>query len=278
MRTLSRRLIGLALVITAIFGLLINLAGVAGVWWARKPVTQSLTSGVRLIITTLETTSRGLEVVSQSLSAAKASVIHLDEALTTLENSIEDTARLMDSLVALTGRSLPTTVKAAQGSLLAAQTSAQVLEGVLHAVTSIPFFPGKPYTPEMPLSTALGEVATSLDGLSASFSDMENGLKNTGGNLGRIQSETRRMAGEIRHIRESLENAQAVVAEYQTTTQNLLESARRLEANLPRMITLLTIALTVLLVGMGLTQAGLFLQGWDMLKGSAQKLATPATD
>ncbi len=191
------------LVSTAVLGLLISLVGVVGVWWVRPPLTRALTSSVGLAIGALETTAQGLTVVGQSLDLADSSVARLEEAFTTLVTSLGDTVKVLDTLVALSGRGLPATVQAAQISLRAAQTSAQVLEGMLYAVTSIPFFPGQPYNPETPLHQALGEVATSLDGLNTSFTTMEESLAQTGSNLGLIETEVKRMQEDIQHIHES---------------------------------------------------------------------------
>ncbi|WP_299026845.1 hypothetical protein [uncultured Thermanaerothrix sp.] len=269
MRQISRRATGLMLVSTAILGVLISLVGVTGVWWMRPPLTRALTSSVGLAIGALETTSQGLTVVAQSLDLADNSVARLEEAFTTLVTSLGDTVKMLDALVALSGRGLPITVQAAQTSLRAAQVSAQVLESMLAAVTSIPFFPGPPYKPETPLHQALGEVATSLDGLNASFATMETSLEQTGSNLGRIETEIQRMQEDIQHIRESLQDARAVVGQYQETTARLLERLRWLEANLPRLTTLAAIGFTIFLVWLGFNQVGILLQGVELLRASS---------
>lgn len=268
MRQLSRRFTGMMLISTAIIGLVISLVGVVGVWWVRPPLTRALTSSVGLVIGALETTAQGLTVVGQSLDLADSSVARLEEAFTTLVTSLGDTVKVLDTLVALSGRGLPATVQAAQISLRAAQASAQVLEGMLYAVTSIPFFPGQPYNPETPLHQALGEVATSLDGLNTSFTTMEESLAQTGSNLGLIETEVKRMQEDIQHIRESLQEARDVVRQYQDTTARLLERLRWLEANLPRLTTLAAIGLTIFLVWLGFNQVGVLLQGLEFLRAA----------
>ncbi|MCX8025824.1 MAG: hypothetical protein N3A60_11545, partial [Thermanaerothrix sp.] len=131
---------------------------------------------------------------------------------------------------------------------------------------SIPFFPGKPYNPETPLHQALGEVATSLDGLNTSLTTMETSLAQTGSNLGLIESEVKRMQEDIQRIRESLQEARDVVKQYQDTTARLLERLRWLEANLPRLTTLAAIGLTIFLVWLGFNQVGVLLQGLVFLR------------
>ncbi|MDT8898069.1 hypothetical protein QYE77_07280 [Thermanaerothrix sp. 4228-RoL] len=266
MRQVSRRFTGWMLVSTAVLGLLISLIGVVGIWWVRPPLTRALTSSTRLAIGALETTSQGLTVVAQALDLADSSVARLEEAFTTLVTSLGDTVDVLDTLVTLSGRGLPATVQAAQVSLRAAQTSAQVLEGMLYAVTSIPFFPGQPYNPEKPLHQALGEVATSLEGLNTSFTTLETSLEQTGSNLGLIKTEIKHMQEDIQHIRESLQGARDVVRQYQDTAARLLERLHWLEVNLPRLTTLAAIGLTIFLIWLGFNQVAMLSQGLEWLR------------
>jgi hypothetical protein len=261
MKLVLKRLIGLVLIGTAVAGMLLCLAGLAGLWHVKPRVTAKLTAGLKLTGTTLETTAQGLDIVDLSLQTASASTAALDVALLTLAKSISDTVPLVDSLTALTGQDLPAIVIAAQTSLVTTQSSARIVDEVLRSVTSIPFFPGERYNPSVPLHVAFGQVSASLDDLSQSFAGMESSLKMTGANLGMVESEVHQMATQIRHIDTSLDEAEKVVGQYQALILKLRAQVEQIQAALPRWMNLLTWVLAVILVWIGIAQIGLLMQG-----------------
>ncbi|MBM4465663.1 MAG: hypothetical protein FJ014_08965 [Chloroflexi bacterium] len=265
MKLVLKRAVGFVLIGMAVAGMLLSLAGLVGVWRIKQPVMANLIAGLELTATTLATTAQGLDVVDQSLEAAAANVTALDATVLTLAKSISDTVPLVDSLATLTGKDLPTTVIATQTSLVTAQSSARIIDGVLRVVTSIPFFPGEPYNPSVPLHAALGEVSASLDGLSESFASMESSLEMTSDNLDLIEFEVNLVATEIRQINTSLEEAQKVASQYQALIARLQAQVEQIEAALPGWINLLAWVISIILVWVGVIQIGLLMQGLELI-------------
>ncbi len=264
MKAILKGLVGFVLVVTALAGILLSLVGLMGVWRIKQPLTANLLAGLELADYTLETTSQGLDVVDQSLEVAQANVAALDTTVLTLAKSISDTVPLVNSLATLAGKDLPTAMMAARTSLIAAQSSTRIMDGVLRSVTAIPFFPGEAYNPPVPLHLALGEVSASLEDLSKSFSGMENSLKMTGGNLGMMNDEVNLMATEIRQINNSLKEAQKVVKRYKALIGEIRSQLDRAEASLADWINLLAWGLSVILLWMAIMQVGLLVQGLQL--------------
>ncbi len=163
-RTLSR-LFGFILIITGLVGIAISSVGLTTLWRNKARMTERIHADLELTINALEATAEGLRIADQSLETAAVNITTMESTLTTVAESLAETPELLDAISDLISNDLPDTIGATQASLEAAQSSAEIIENVLIILTSIPFLPGDPYEPEVPLHVSLGEVSTSLDAM-----------------------------------------------------------------------------------------------------------------
>jgi methyl-accepting chemotaxis protein len=261
-----KRLVAYLLFFSAISGLVICILGIYAIWRFKTPFTRLLDENLELLATTLSTTRDGLVLADQSLNTAVTSIEALQSTVDTLGKTINDTSPLVDSLSGLLGDELPTTIQSAQTSLVAAQSSAKIIDDVLHVLTSIPFFPGDTYNPPVPLNVALGQVSDSLDTLPGSFTTMQTSLDKTGSNLTVIKANVELISGDIGKVRDSLESSRQVVDQYQKVTTDLSAKLERGRARLPTWIGLAAWFGTIFFGWLATTQIGLFLQGTDVLR------------
>lgn len=262
------RLAGAALVLAALFGLVLSLGGIVVVWRQKTPMTQAVLSDLRLAQSVLASTGDALDLADDSLRTAVSSVQQIETTLEVMATSLEDTSPLITSLSSLLRQDIPTTIQATQTSLVAAQASAEIIDEVLTAITSIPFLTITPYNPPVPLHVALGEVSTSLDELPPSLEDIDASLADTDKNLTSIQIELRNMVDSTNQIRSSLSDARAVVGDYQRAIQRLSNRVNKLVQHFPAWADRLALGLTVLLGWVALTQVGLLVQGLTMLQNA----------
>ena len=80
---------------------------------------------------------------------------------------------MVTSINQLLSEDLPAMMDATYTSLITAQQSAGAIDGVLTTLSSIPLI-GIPYNPEVPLGSALGDVADKVSGLPARFIEMSS--------------------------------------------------------------------------------------------------------
>ena len=275
--SLVRKLIGIALVIAAIGGLIISIAGLVLLWQVESRVTAGLQNGVELLIQTLETTSEGLVVTQQALQGSVDTISALQSTVETTATTIKSSVPLVEEINKLMGKELPNTILSTQQSLIAAQDSAMVIEGVLSTLSKIPLIgAGINYDPETPLSGALGNVAASLEDLPNSFANMKDSLTETSSNLDRYEADLTMMAASIGQIESSVAQYENVVGGYQASLDQLQSDLKRLEASLPQIVRMVMIGLTVFLVWMAIAQLGLFTQGIELItegKGRKEKRA-----
>lgn len=261
MKTLSKRIIGSAMVVLAVVSLLITIYGITQVWQNKEPVEEYISSSLDLASTTLQTTADGLIVVSQSLASVSNSVSSLESTVGTLAKSIEDTTPLVSSLATLTGEVLPDAVISAQTSLESAQDGAKIIDTVLRTLT---IFNRSAYDPQVPLHEALGKVSDGLNEIPESLSTMESSLTTTNDNMEVMQAEISLIAENIGDISEGLEEGQKVIEQYQEIIADIQSGIERWQSLLPDLINKGAWLLTFILVWLGITQIGLLVQGLAM--------------
>lgn len=267
MNSIFSRLLGVLLVIAAIFGLIFSGWALVRVWTIKSQVTAEILSTIELTQTTLEATAEGLFLAEQSLTQAKVDVISLKNTLEATGRAIRATNPILSSLSSLMANDLPDAIEATQMSLETAQSSARLIESFLRTLSSIPFLPIEPYNPQVPLQESLGEVSASLEGIPESLLDMEDNLGKSQGNLILIQAEFNIMARHVQQINESLTNAETIVVEYQEVVSELQDRTSNLENVIPQRINNLVWWLTVILIWLAITQLGMLLQGIMLLTG-----------
>ncbi|MCC6190889.1 MAG: hypothetical protein IT318_17850, partial [Anaerolineales bacterium] len=98
MRRRVYRSIGLVVVLAAISGLLVSLAGIAGVWRVMRSMKTGLATTLDLAGTTLQTTSEAMAIAGGALDQADDSLSALVDTLQTAGQSLHDTIPLVDTL------------------------------------------------------------------------------------------------------------------------------------------------------------------------------------
>ncbi len=122
---------------------------------------------------------------------------------------------------------LPDTIRATQTSLDTAQQSAATIDTVLRAMSGIPLIgPSIGYDPDVPLSDALGQVATSLENMPDTFIGMQDNLKTTQNSLQTFEADLTVMADSVGQIQSSVAQYDQVIGGYQASLEPGADAAR----------------------------------------------------
>jgi methyl-accepting chemotaxis protein len=264
-KTVFTRIIGVILSFTGIIGIIFSIVALIALWTYKPDVSYFAKENIRLVGETLDTTQAGLVLAAASLESSIISITTLEATVEATARSIDDTAPLVETFVVLAREDLPNAVNSAQLSLVAAQDSAEIIDGVLSALAAIPFVPNDLYNPPVPLHVALGQVSESLENLPEALKTMEDSLNLTGQNLEVIQSDINLIAEDIHEINLSMAEAQTVMSDYQTLVSDFQVRVDRMDQNIERWIDTLYIILTFLFVLLGVSQLGLLTQGITLL-------------
>jgi methyl-accepting chemotaxis protein len=263
MNSTVSRITGIILILTAVAGLVLSTFGVIATWSLKPRVTESLISGVELATNTLETTGTGLDLARDSLKIAISTITALQSTVEATAATFETTTPMLDSIISLSQEDIPNSITAAQSALNSAGKSAEIIDGVLRALT---IFSKDLYNPDVPMHIALQQVSESMDSLPGTFETMENSVTDAKSNLETIQTEISQIASDIEEVSSSLEEFDKVISQYQELVVDLQEKFGKLEENLPTYVNFGAVVITVFLLWMAVAQLGLFTQGLDLLR------------
>lgn len=265
MRASLARLAGWTLIGGSLLGLVLSLAGLL-LLAINLPRLYNTT---RHMITTadeaLTATGDGLVLASAALSDAEAAVFTLRTTIGDASSTITATLPAIDSLISLTGTDLPRTVGATREALVSASETARVADTVLASVSSIPIIGSTLYNPQVPLHVAIGEVATSLDGISPALADVQGGLRTARSNSTRIAGDLEILATNVGAIGKSISETQQVIARYQGVVNALQTQLDQLRGA-PGWVLGGGLGFALFLLWLGLAQLSLLLQGRALLR------------
>jgi uncharacterized phage infection (PIP) family protein YhgE len=262
-----KRIIGILLIIGAVAGIIFSLIGLIELWRYRPAVTKTLVENLALVDQTLTTTQDALTLVGKVVLSTSSDVKALQASSTALAQAIQDTSPSLDSLISLTGKDFPASIKATQTSLASAQSSALVVDNVLAALTSIPFSPVATYAPAVPLHTALGQISASLDSLLPTLGTIKTSLVNDKTNISSIQTGLTQIVDTTQGMSSSLANAQTDINQYIAVTTQLKANVETAQRDAPTWIMAIAWILSFLLGWLMIAQLGLGLQGRELMRG-----------
>ena len=256
-----RRILGYLMMIVALVGVIFTIYLGFRIWRVRPALKEIAVSNISLIKDMVRTTNDLLEIVNGTLSNASSELDVLLKSLLSLSNILQDTEPLIDSIQELTGTTLPGTIDATQVSLTTAQESADIIDNLLRALSRIPFFPGDPYNPDVPLSESLAQISNSLEEIKPSMMNIQTNLDSTKENIGQIDTNLTDISENARQISQNLTDAQETIQQYQrymTEAETRLDKA---EEAAPTWINRIAGGLVIFLTLIAFSQVGLFLQG-----------------
>ncbi|MGD2039634.1 MAG: hypothetical protein PVH11_02330 [Anaerolineae bacterium] len=259
------RAAGIALVIAGIGGILFSLLGLLVVAQVRPQIEATVLEQLKLIDQAFATTAEGLVVIDASLNEANVIVDSVAVTMAGVGQTVEDTVPMIDSTADFLGRDLTQTLESAQETLLAASTSAQLIDDLLWTITAIPLIGTDRYNPEVPLHQGLAEIANSLDGIPAALGTVEEGLTAASGNLSGLREDFSAMADGVAAITATVEDARSVVRDYQLIVTDVQELSSTVREGVPRWLGWAQWGLSLALIWLGIAQIGLLTQGWELI-------------
>jgi prefoldin subunit 5 len=263
---MARKIIGITFIVASIIGLIFSIAGIALVWGVKAPLTENLVNAIDLIDTTLNATSSGLEVVDNTLTRTISDFNTLENTLQTASQGVDDSVPMVENLSGLLSENIPQAIEATQTGLTTLQDAAGTLETTLQLVTSIPFLPIENYAPDVSFTTALADVANSLDAIPQSLSEMEESLNSTQGNLVMLSAQVRIMSRSVSDLKTDLYDIQLVIKKYQDVITTIQEKVDALGENISLIITVTAWLFTIIFIWLGIAQIGLLTQGLERVR------------
>jgi hypothetical protein len=257
------RLVGALLMAAGAVGLAICLVGLALVAQFEGRATAFLLERLDLATRSLAVTADGLVVAGDSLTQAGVTLTSIQRTLQEAGQSLGSAQQVVDRVATVVGDEIPATLRTTRTALASAENAARLVDSTLGLINAL--LPGtRPAESAPPLASSIAAVGVSLDGLTEPLGDVEADLRTASGDLQRTRTQLAAVAAGVGDIAASLARARTVVTRYQLVVDDLQQEVRRLRAGLPDWLRLLRWSATALLILLGLAQAGLLVQGWDL--------------
>ena len=250
-----RRIGAIFVILLAICGLAFSMFGIVKIWQWRVPVTNGLTKILNVSDDLLSTAEDGLTVVDNVLDNAGTSLTTLETTTDAIVKSMEDTTKLAENFSSFFKNDLISTIKNTQISIIAAKSSAKVIDTLLYGLSNIKIL-GIDYKPPEPLNESLSGVASSMDGLPSSFREISTNLDTSSENITSLQGQVGLISSSLSDIRQNLNDARTVVQDYQAKIDDMQSWSQKIRARLEATILILTIVLTLFLVALAVAQLG----------------------
>lgn len=261
------RLVGGALIVTGVLGLLLSVAGMIFVSTTAATARRALTRELSTLDKALLTTSDALVVARTALSETRTTLSSISLTVTGATQAISQTQPALTTLQALTGEELPATIRDTRQALASAQETARVADSILNALS----FLGLEYNPEVPLSEALGTVSESLSPVPGDLAEVSSGVGSASANLDDLITNLVDVADGLDSIAASVEEANEAVAQYDEVVADLRAELLAVQEAAPGWITTVQLVLFLFLIWLGLAQIALLLQGWRLLQQASER-------
>ncbi len=262
---LTSKIIGWILIITAVFGWLVSIAGAVVLWSVKPAVNSTVNTLLSTGLDTLNATSDMLGVAQSTLEAAGKNLTLVSDITGQVGTALDKTTPLFESMSKIIGGDLVNTVSKVQESLRSLQATAKVIDSTLTLVSSIPFISSEPYQPEVPLDQSVGNISTGMKDLPTSLEDLKVSMTAASDSITTLPEAVHKLSAEIDKINASVSSARDVMTKYQTIVGRMITQLTFVQKSLPITLTLVWLAMTMVFVWMACAQLGLYTQGLERL-------------
>ena len=262
-------------IVTILFSIILILSSIAGIGcslWGMQSLnqikdqsTENLSEGLTLIQDALITTNEGLMIVQDSLEKARENTLIIGNMVLEVSATLESTRETTQTIGSFFTNDLTDVVTQTQDSLLAAQTSATLVDDTLKIISSIPLI-GAKYAPNKPLGESIADVSDSLNSLPASFDEIDQNIQDAGNSLYDVELSITELASTINEIDSTLDDAQSVIKDYQDITADLEEKIVDVQEKIPFWVKTLYTVSVILLLWTIIVSLSMFSQAMILIK------------
>lgn len=264
MKKILIRSTGILIALVAAASLVATVIGMLRIWQQREPFQIRIQHELALISSTLETTDQGLIIIQQALENTNTNLSGLEDTILEIAQAVHNADPLLESLQVLTEENLPETISATQTSLVSAQRSAILIEGVLVAISKIPFFPGGPYEPDIPLNVTLAEISADLEQLRQPLVEISENLPKNRQDITDIENALIQTTLDLDTIQTNIEDALKTIDTYQLQSNKYRDEILSITKQLPGWITTVAKALIFIGIWLGIVQVQTLVSGLKM--------------
>ncbi|MFN2213899.1 MAG: hypothetical protein ACK2UE_12585 [Anaerolineales bacterium] len=253
------RIIGIALLVLSVIFFLVSLGSLIGIWVYNQPLTERALSLVETTSQDLEGAATAIKLSRAELISAQAQIDLLQAILETLGlNAQEDLNRLAD-IVGKVENTLTPVLDSVAGAISTLRETLLDIRDTIERINELPLI-----NIQLPGIEGIEQGAEQLGNL-------QNQIEEGSGKIEQLSQTTQDTVDSLTTGFAELEDSIGILLgtldEYGQKIETTQEQLSYLDANLAKWIDWISVALTVILVWLGISQVGLFILGWSYYKG-----------
>ena len=260
-----KRIFGFVLILTSAAALLLSLLGLARLPGASSNLTKTSTEVINTTLSTIQITRQSLATASDVLEQADSSLSVVVTTINDVGSTLQDTDDLVGNLGNVAGENLPEVIDSTQESLITAQESAQVIEGVLRTLNGLSFLTGVSYNPDIPMPESIGEISIALDGLSPAFKDMQGNLEILQANLSLVESNVSGLSENLSDIQASVADAQTLISDYDVLLHDIENDLENASKRVSSSIRIAAWIAGFFIIWLIVVQVAMIMRGWEYI-------------
>lgn len=259
MKTLKRILAVIGMAISVLM-LVLCLTAIGGTWIARGELNASLVDIVTAAETRASTVKQGLDRLDTALTRARGHVTAIEQEAQAFGTSLEENRPLLAAISDAIGIDLSPLVESARETMATVREAVAAVNSAIEAINAIPFVSVP--VPELEtlrkLSQDVEEFRTEVQAVRTAIEDRRTEI---------IQGTVSIVTTPLAQIGSTLDEMTDTVSGYSQQVATVQNGLSNFRSTVGRTLTWLAILLTLILLWLALSQAGLFVLAWRAFGG-----------
>lgn len=222
--TIVGRILVTLLLLLAVLGFIVSVAGIAGVWVARSYARSAVIDVTTVTTKTLTVVNNGLGRVNTQVQDARQKLTQVNDAAAKLGNRIEANSPLVDKFNQLVNNNLAPSLEKVSTTASAIHDAVVSLNSKLEVLNRLPNIQIPTLTSQLSaVSDRAQEAQTAVEDMRTSLADVKAGLVTTV--VAAVTQRTARIDAALARIQDTVNTYQATVTRTQaraTTTSNAI--------------------------------------------------------
>jgi hypothetical protein len=232
-----RILVGVLMVL-AVVGLLVNVAGIVGVWAVHGPASSTVTDVAATMTHAIGSADNGLTRVNDQVQKARQALTQVNAEAANLGNRIQASSPVITRLSQLVDSNLAPRVDNANKIASAIRDAVVIANGALAVLNHLPGITVPPFNNELSSVSDHAQTAQiAVQNLRVKLADIKAGL---------VTNAEAAVTQLTSSIDTQLARIQALVNKYQATVAHAQERVSTISSTILTLINLLAVALTIL--------------------------------
>jgi predicted nucleic acid-binding Zn-ribbon protein len=259
MRTLKRILAVIVMVISVLL-LVLSLASIAGTWIVRDQLTTGLVGIVTAAETRATTVKQGLDRLDTALTQARDQVAAVEQDVQAFGADVEQNRPLFTAISDRVGLNLSPLVDSAREIMTTIREAVAAVNSTIEAINAIPFV-----SVPVPELESLKKLSQDVDNFRTEVQDLRTAMDQR--RIEIIDGAVSIITTPTSQIGSTLDGMRTTVSGYSRQLGAVQEGLSSFKSAIGRWLAWTAVILSLILLWLALSQAGLFVLGWRAFSG-----------